>query len=126
MFKLTIKDHGDRKLDRMLRKLGPVSQRRIIRPAANKAMAPVVSAAKSNLTRMGAVDTGQLRKSIGKKTKSIPRAGVVVVIVGPRLNFKDSATGRNPANYAHLVELGFDARGTKIPARPFFKEGIEG
>lgn len=50
------------------------------------------------------VDTGTLRKSMWTRVKSYQGGKRVQAIVGPR-RFK-YANGKNPANYAHLVELG--------------------
>jgi len=70
--------------------------------AANKAMRITVKAARRNVP----VETGQLKKSIGIRIKKYRQSGIVFAAVGPRKGYKDATTGRNPANYAHLVEYG--------------------
>ena len=53
------------------------------------------------------VDTGLLKKSIGKKVKTYRQDGVVWVAVGPRSGFEEHIDGvvvKNPVKYAHLVE----------------------
>lgn len=63
--------------------------------AAGKAMTPVSRDAK----KLAPKDTGDYRKSIGKKKKSYPRKKVVWVGVGPR-------KGKPNATLSHLLELG--------------------
>lgn len=76
------------------------------------------------------VETGSLKKSIGQKVKNYRRAGVVAAIIGARSKRYETRRGmRNPAYYAHLIELGvkphrLGRRGGVHPgfnARPFMR-----
>jgi len=105
---------GVEALQKMLKQFTLACQRRILRPALNNEGTKVLKAARRNINP----DTGLLRKSLGKKTKTYPDGGVVV-IVGPRYGFKQviKGKGKNPVNYMHLVEFG---------ARPHFLKGVAG
>lgn len=92
---------GERALIRKLDRMAKQSQRnKIARPAVRKAAAEVRKAAK----RLAPVETGELKRSITTKVETI-RNGPVYAVIGPE-NRKNAQTGRNPANYAHLVENG--------------------
>lgn len=93
-----------------LRDLPPKVQRKILRPAMNKATTPIVSSAKKRVQRQ----LGLLRKSLTRKTVTYKNGGALVVVIGADLNLRQEATrpGRkkpviiNPAKYLHLVEGG--------------------
>jgi HK97 gp10 family phage protein len=72
---------------------------RILKKAVKTAIKPVLSDAKQSAP----VETGMLQKSIISKDKKYSNG--VLVIVGAESK-KDPATGRNPANYLHLVHDG--------------------
>jgi len=94
---------GDRALIRRLGALKRGIARRIVSRASNKVIGPVAKAAKRNCP----VDTGLLKKSIGKRTKTYRGSGAVVSVVGPRKGFAgQDAQGRqkDPTKYAHLAE----------------------
>lgn len=65
-------------------------------------------------------DTGQLKKSLGKKQKTYRSTGTTWVGIGARPGFKDPQTGRNPVRYAHLVELGT----VRAKAKPFLRPAL--
>ena len=94
------------KLDRLDKKI----RRTIIRKAVRAGGAPLVKAVRSNAP----VDKKVLRKSVTQKVKAYSRTGVVMAIVGAKRQ-KDAATGRNPANYLHLVERGTKAHTVRGP-----------
>ena len=145
---MVVLNKGDKILDKKLSDLQPLILSRVIRRATGAAMTPVVQSARKNLKKNKTFDTGALSRSIGKKTKVYKRSGVVVTLVGPRRGFKDAKSGRNPTNYAHLIELGFrvvkrsrssagsflrEAKGfrktsetlTKVPAKPFLRPALD-
>ena len=111
---------GAKELIAKLQRLQPALQKRVMRPAVNFALTPMNSAARRNAP----VETGLLRKSIGKKLKQYARSGTTWGGIGPRSGFgvnvakgetatvksgkRTSVIGRsrNPLFYAHLVELG--------------------
>jgi HK97 gp10 family phage protein len=99
---MTIDKAAIRRAEHAFKVLAPRVFNRVVNRAASKAMTPVLRAAK----RLVPVDDKFLKKSLGRKVKSYKRSGNVVVLIGPRKGFKDEKSGRNPANYAHLVEKG--------------------
>ena len=113
---------GDKALVRALNNIGPAINRRVIKGAANAAMSPVNKDAKRRLKANKR--TGQLWRSIGKKSKSYASKGLVWVGVGPRDGFAIDTEefGRvNPVNYAHLVELGTQT----VAAQPFLRPALD-
>jgi len=114
---------GDKQLMRKLETLASTTQRAAVRPAANYAWTPVNKAAK----RKAPVDTGALKKSIGKKAKTYSTTGVVWVGVGARVGeeyVKTDAGGnkRKPWKYLHLVEWGTAGQQPQPFLRPAFDE----
>lgn len=65
-----------------------------------KAVQPTVAAARE----LTPVDTGGLRQSIGFAVRQYKRGSLTYGIIGPRFGF--GIGGREPANYAHLIEYG--------------------
>ena len=116
---------GVRPLMRVLEQLPAKLQARVVKPALRRAARPIIRAARSNLVANRSVETGGLRKSIGVKLKQYKARGVTVAIIGARRGV--TKTGGEPANYAHLVELGHrNARnGQEIPAKPFLRPALE-
>lgn len=105
---------GDKELIRKLEKLGKANNRsrnKVIRQAVSFSMTPVNKAAKAKLVPGHGFETELLKKSIGKKSKTY-KGVTFIVVVGPRSGFKKEVNVdgklvlRNPAKYAHLVELG--------------------
>jgi HK97 gp10 family phage protein len=113
-----LKLDGGPQLRRALAELRGATQRRIVGPAANKAMTPINRAAKRNAKSVG--DTGLLAKSIGKIQRTYKRAGVVMTIIGARKGFRQVINGkpRDPSLYAHLVEYGTAPHGSHPGAAP--------
>jgi len=99
---LDIDAASQRALERAMNALPDKVFDKVVKSAANAAMTPVLKAARAKCP----VETKQLKASLGKKRKVYKRNGVVVVLIGPRDGYKDPETGRNPVNYAHLVEFG--------------------
>jgi len=109
----------ERALRAALRKLSASVERKIVKQSIHRAANPIAKDMKGRLPTKRSSSTGNLRKSIGKRTKKYP-SGVVVTVVGPRRRF-----GR----HGHLVEFGTGPRWdlTKrvpkytgiMPARPF-------
>lgn len=107
---------------RRLQELGRTKAGRILRRALDAATKPILAAAR----QLVPVESGALRKSLGRRVKTYRGSGVVAVIIGPRRGQKREvertpkgrlrvvprkrATGaggyRNPTRYAHLVERG--------------------
>jgi HK97 gp10 family phage protein len=80
------------------------------------------------MRRRAPKDTGVLKKSIGQKVKKYRRNQTVTSIIGGRSKAYETAEGkRNPAFYAHLVELGTkphrvgDGVHPGSPAQPFMR-----
>jgi len=102
-----LKVTGDEYIANKLERISASAQRSVIRPAANFAWTPVNKDAKSSVP----VDTGALKRSIGKKAITYSRSGVVWVGVGARSGAQYTRVGpdgnvRKPWKYAHIVEFG--------------------
>lgn len=82
--------------------------RAVDRKAASKVVPKALRAGAKVFVReakaQAPVDSGVLRRAMTVKVKSYAKSGKKLAIIGPRN--KRAANGRNPANYAHLVELG--------------------
>lgn len=99
-----------------LQSLRASKSRQVSRRALASASSVPLKAAKRQVTK----ETGQLKKSLGKKAPKTYQSGVIVVVIGPREGFKDPDTGRNPVKYAHLVELGT----VRARAKPFLRPAL--
>lgn len=108
---------GIEPLIRNLGKFKETTERSIVRRSMQFASTPVNKSAKRNVS----VDTGALKRSIGKKVKTYRQSGTTAVIIGPRTGF-NTEEGRNPTKYAHLVELGTDHSAAKPFLRPALHE----
>ncbi len=90
-----------RKLDELESKV----RKKITSKALQAGMKPLTKAARAGIHD----DTGQLRRSLGTRTRTYRNSGVVVVMMGPRTGFKTTRSSgqfQNPTQYAHLVERG--------------------
>lgn len=86
-------------------------QRRILRPAMDRATKPLYMTARKNAAK----DSGLLRKSITRKSV-VYKSGTIVVVIGPDTKHRKEVVRKgsyskkpqiaNPAKYAHLVEFG--------------------
>jgi HK97 gp10 family phage protein len=115
---------GSKKMIAGFNKLSEAVGWKVAGKAANKALTPMVTAAKKNL--QAGQDTGTLRKSIGKVKRVYKTSGVVAVIVGVKSGEKywafSTRDGRlhKPRKYAHLVEYGTSHSAAKPFMRPAF------
>ena len=100
-------------------------QRKVVRQAVNRALTPTLKAARNAAPE----DTGLLRESLAKKTKTYADTGTIVGIVGPDKETQGTdAEGkpRVPWRYAHLVEDGHVAPdGTVVPPHPFMRPAFD-
>lgn len=119
----SFKLEGSKKLQKALADLGKASrQRKVLRQSLNKASTPVNREAKRRAPR----DTGTLRKSIGKVSRTYS-GGSVVVVIGARTGFSyvdEFGNNHEPVNYAHLVEFGH-AGPFPAEAHPFLRPAYE-
>lgn len=115
--------HGFTELELKLKGLPIALQKRVLTQATQKAMKPVVSDARDQLSPGHGLDTGALKKSIGIKTKRMRFAAFTVV--GPRTGFHNDETGRDPVRYAHLVEFGHTYQGMHVPPMPFMRPAFD-
>ena len=95
--------------------------RRVLRKAINAGANQVVRRAKALVP----VESGTLKRSIGKKVGTSRDKSHVYAVIGPRedqkyVTFIDGKK-RDPANYVHLVELGTE----HSAAKPFLRPAIE-
>lgn len=78
------------------------------RRALMEASKPVLQAAKSLVN----LETGLLRRSLGRRVRTYRSGSTIVVIIGPRSGFKQEVKRKrgfvlaNPTKYAHLTEFG--------------------
>ena len=100
--RVTFNDRQASRLEKKLRKFGEVVFIKVVARSSRAAMKPVLDIAKALAPR----DTGLLSESMGIGSVKYAGSFTMFVVVGPRKGFKDPATGRNPFNYAHLLELG--------------------
>ena len=126
---------GDKELKRAFKQLARLDERKkntIVRQALGKAAKPILKNARARVP----VESGLLKKSLGVKTKTYRRSGVSIAVIGPRKGFKTKVGGvktrvgsakgdetrqvRNPAKYAHLVELGTE----HSAAKPFLEPAL--
>lgn len=97
-----IRVDGMRKFDQALAEIGSRRTATTIgRAAARAGSRPIITSARANLS--GVNDTGALKRAIKLKLKQY--GGLILAVIGAESK-KDGRTGRNPANYAHLVEFG--------------------
>lgn len=82
--------------------------RAVRRRALMEASKPILQTAKS----LAPVETGLLRRSLGRRVRSYRSGSTIVVIIGPRSGFKQEVKRKkgfvlaNPTKYAHLTEFG--------------------
>lgn len=120
---------GQTELAKALQGLTAKVRQEVALSAMEKAVEPVVVAAKSNILASGSVDTGGLYRSIGFAVRQYRRGVVTFGVIGARRGFgvADSSkkSGRTePANYAHLVEYGHAVHGNAsawVEAKPFMR-----
>lgn len=112
--------HGIEEMTRNLEKLGT----RVALRGPNAAVRAGGTVIVKEMRRRAPKDTGSLKKSLGQKVKTYRRSKAVASIIGARSKRYETAKGnRNPAYYAHLVELGTKGTGTHpgIVAKPFMR-----
>lgn len=111
-------------VDDLLRRLAALPRglrNRVLRRALRRGSQPVVQAAR----RLVPADTRELRRSIGTRSRTYRRGGVIVFVIGPRWGARTKAPrGRrarayNPGRYGHLVELGTGPHLIPITRGPF-------
>lgn len=78
-------------------------RRKVLVKVGNAGSKPLLKAIKAATP----VDTGVLRKSMGRKVKVYGAKGIMWLGVGPRSGFKQIVDGktRNPTKYAHLTKI---------------------
>jgi HK97 gp10 family phage protein len=104
---------------------------RVVRKMTEAGSLPILQAARRNAPTR----TKNLKKSMGRRTKTYS-SGVVVVAIGPRVGFRTQIGVRkrgkrkgepiyhDPAKIAHLVEYGH-AGPTPAPAHPFMRPAFD-
>jgi HK97 gp10 family phage protein len=82
---------------------------KILRAAINDGSRPILDNMKA---RAPVGDTGQFRRSLGRRVRTYRQSGVVVVVIGPRKGFRvvtqrgTKLVPHDPAKIAHLLEFG--------------------
>lgn len=97
---------GLEQLKRKLAELPAKVERKVIRKAVNEASKGILKAQKSAVP----VDTGTLRRSLGRKVKRSRKTKETYAVVGPRRRFTKVINGRKvtPTKYAHFVRPAFE------------------
>jgi HK97 gp10 family phage protein len=109
-----------KELQALLSNLPAITEKKVVGVALERAARPIEQAAR----RLAAKDTGALRASITHTLRQYPKK--TVVIIGPDRGYyeggKRAGKGQarsgmdRPANYAHLVEFGFNTRNSAANA----------
>ena len=119
---------------------------KVLSDAMAVAAKPIVDQAKANLTSMGAIRTGALRKSMGYVVRWYRNSGRLIAYIGAR-NIAYSGNVANktaspikdtsplakgnitvvPARYIHLVHNPFNNKltGRRTQGKPFLKDAFE-
>ena len=121
---MSIKLEGGKELARALQSLGPRVARKVTRQAVNASLTPVLKTARANAPE----ESGLLKESLDKKTKTYAENMVIVGLVGPDTTTQGTFKGelRKPSKYAHLVEEGhIDANGNFVPPHPFIRPAFD-
>ncbi len=93
--------------------------RKVVRRATNKAMTPVLKAARRLVSRR----SGTLRKSLGKLTRVYPRRKTITTLVGPRSGYISPTSGSRAGEYGNILEHGAGPHEI-ILGKPLFLAGI--
>ena len=93
-------------LQKNVKRLGNEAAAKIAASASKKGLKVILKAARANAEKIQR--TGLLALSLDIVQKKYKRTGTIFNAIGPRHGFKDPISGENPANIAHLVELGTD------------------
>jgi HK97 gp10 family phage protein len=135
-----VKVSGHRELKRELEAVPEKIQRKALRAGQTKASRIVIKEARAKVP----VRFGLLKKSIGRRSKTYRKTGVVLSVIGPRRGFKKKREGSgrksrlgrwlarrglikskvrhdDPAKYAHLVEYGT----VRSAPKPFLRPAYE-
>lgn len=92
---------GDKALQRKIKRLTEMEERRVVSKAVRKAATPWTKEARK-IVKQGE-GTGHFAKNIVTKVKVYQKGHVIVAMTGAR-NKIDPVTGENPAKIAHLLE----------------------
>ncbi len=123
----TLSISGDKALERMFKRLTGPEILKITRASVNKAMTPVLTTARKEVS----VKSGDTKRAIIKKAVVYKREGNVLGMVGVRrANFRSTQKGEATSNLEHIIELGhLIVKGGKlgaggrvvgfVPPRPF-------
>lgn len=114
---LTIMIDGVEEVKENLNRLGNKVRSDIAREALITALTPTVNAARAHAP----VDTGTLKQSIGFRVKPYKRRTKFFAVIGPRRGFR-GPDGRQPTQYAHIIENGrHTAKGKQVEIHPFMR-----
>ncbi len=97
---------GIEELSKTFRLFPDAIQDKVLRESVGLGATPIRTEARRRARRGGKARTGNLSRSIAIKRISYKVSRNAIAVIGPRRGFKDTQTGEDPANIAHLVELG--------------------
>jgi len=121
-------------LEGVLKAMGTLkgsAQRRVVRKAITEATKPILKDAKARAPK----ESGLLKKSMGRKTVTLKKKGIVLGFIGPRTGFKRQVTikqrgkpprtvTRDPVRYAHLREFGTSTSAAHAFLRPAWDSNL--
>lgn len=106
----------------------------VMRTPAFRALEKSVQPTVALMSQLAPQETGALKASIGLRLKHYKKRKTTMSIVGPRRGgvwqvSENAVSGREPANYAHLVEYGHviarkktaDGGQTSVTGKPFMR-----
>lgn len=96
---------GDKALERKMKRLVEMEERRVISKAARKATTPWRKEARKIVKADAGSGTGFFAKNIATKVKVYKKKQIIVAMTGAQSKV-DQKTGENPAKIAHLLEEG--------------------
>lgn len=101
-----------KQLMRDYHRLGEKVRTTVARRAVNAGATPILREARQEVP----VDEGELKRSLGKRTRAYKQNATAVAVVGARI------TGKSRGFHAHLVHDGHVAAdGSFVPGNPFLK-----
>lgn len=111
---------GDKKLVKKFENLKRRAKKTVFRAATRSG----VSVLRKQIKKDAPKDTGQLKRSVHARVKTYPSKGVYIGVAGIKKDSKSKDTGRNPANYLHLVEEGYSKPGGRVEGTHFMRKAF--
>ncbi len=115
-FGIRVELTGVEDLNRRLEQMKRGIRNKIVRAALKKAGQPIKEAVKGGLNDRGGIETGLLKKSITVKDRTYSTSGVVILIIGPRADMRQTVdVSPYPVFRQVGGQTGVNRRGRFIP-----------